>query len=189
MAQGFTFEKDLQSENRIQLTVDKRGLSLTSSKQAFGFIQKRDLHVRGAEWLEIEWGVDTYPPGADWQNGKRYDPLMVVLFFGEPLPGKIPYLPDVPLFIGMFLGKNEPLLHPYASTSYPETGRYVCLDGTAPGLAVRSRINIAAAFSSWFSGREMAPITGIAVEVDTGEMPPGASSSAFIKNISLHSAE
>ena len=188
-AQGFTFEKDMQSESMIQLSVDRRGLTLTSSEQAFGFMLKRDLHIKDAQWLEIEWGVDAYPPGADWQSGKRYDPLMVVLFFGEPLPGKIPLLPDVPLFIGMFLGKNEPLLHPYASTSYPETGRYVCLDGPPPGLAIRSRIDIAAAFSRWFAGREMAPITGIAVEVDTGEMGPGTSSSAFIKSISLHSAE
>lgn len=76
----------------IQLAVDKRGLTLTSSEQAFGFMLKRDLHIKGAQWLEIEWGVGVYPPG-------------------------------------------------------------------------------------------------IAVEVDTGEMGPGTSSSAFIKSISLHSAQ
>jgi hypothetical protein len=186
---GFTFEKQMKDENKIHLAAESGGLKISTSGQAFGFMVQKGLHIDRPNQLEIEWGVDTYPPGADWRNGKNYEPLMVVLFFGEPLPSNHLLLPDTPLFIGMFLGRHEPPLQPYTSKNYSNTGRYVCLGNPEPGQMITTRLDIAKTFHLWFGGREMPPVTGIAIEVDTGELPRGASSSAFIKSISLGRAD
>ncbi len=186
---GFTFEKQMKDENKIHLTAKNGGLKLSTSGQAFGFMVKKELHINRPNLLEIEWGVEAYPPGADWRYGKNYEPLMVVLFFGDPLPSNHLFLPDTPLFIGMFLGKNEPPLLPYSSKNYSNTGRYVCLGNPEPGQMITSRIDIAKVFHLWFGGQEMPPVTAIAIEVDTGEVPLGENSSAFIKSISLGRAD
>ena len=54
---------------------------------------------------------------------------------------------------------------------------------------ITSRLDIAKAFHLWFGDREMPPVTGIAIEVDTGELLLGERSSAFIKSISLGRAD
>jgi hypothetical protein len=186
---GFTFEKQMQDENKIHLAAENGGLKISTSGQAFGFMVKKELHIDRPNQLEIKWGVETYPPGADWRSGKNYEPLMVVVFFGEPLPSNHLFLPDTPLFIGMFLGRHEPPLLPYTSKNYSNTGRYVCLGNPEPGRMITSRLDIAKAFHLWFGGREMPPVTAIAIEVDSGELSLGESSSAFIKSISLGRAD
>lgn len=186
---GFTFEKQMQDNNKIHLAAENGHLKISTSGQAFGFMVKKELHIDRPNQLAIEWGVNTYPPGADWRNGKNYEPLMVVVFFGEPLPSNHLFLPDTPLFVGMFLGKHEPPLQPYTSKNYSKTGRYVCLGNPEPGQMITSRLDIAKAFHLWFGGREMPPVTAIAIEVDTGELSLGESSSAFIKSISLGRAD
>ncbi len=186
---GFTFEKQMKDDNKIHLAAENGHLKISTSGQAFGFMVKKELHIDRPNQLEIKWGVETYPPGADWRYGKNYEPLMVVLFFGEPLPSNHLFLPDTPLFIGMFLGGHEPPLLPYTSKNYSNTGRYVCLGNPEPGRMITSRLDIAKAFHLWFGGREMPPVTAIAIEVDSGELSLGESSSAFIKSISLGRAE
>jgi len=186
---GFTLEKQMKDENKIHLVSENGRLKIFTSGQAFGFMVKKELHIDRPDQLEIEWGVDTYPSGADWRYGNNYEPLMVVLFFGEPLPSNHVFLPDTPLFIGMFLGKHEPHLLPYTSKNYSNTGRYVCIGNPEPGQMITSKIDIAKAFHLWFGGREMPSVTGIAIEVDTGELAFGESSSAFIKSISLGKAD
>jgi hypothetical protein len=182
---GFTFEKQMRDENKILITLDNGNLTFTATDQAFGYMVKKELYITDAKWLKIEWGAEAYPPSGDWQNDMRYEPLMIIFFFGEPIPNDSFFLPDMPSFVGMFLGKKEIPLQQYASPNYPETGRYVCLGNPDPGQAIVSEINLAQHFSALFAGQDMPPITGIAIEVDTGELPYGATSSAFVKNISL----
>ncbi len=186
---NFTFAKHMQAQSRISLSVDEGKLKLAATHQAFGFMVKKDLNVTGVEWFEIAWGVEAYPSDADWQNGKRFEPLMVILFFGDTVSSKLPFLPDVPPFIGMFLGQKEVPLQLYLSSSYPDTGRYVCLGNPVPGQTITSRINLKEVFSDCFDGRDMPPITGIAIEVDTGDLNGGAISSAFIKKLSFSKSQ
>ena len=94
---GFALEKQMQDENKIHLASENGRLKISTSGQAFGFMVKKDLHVDQPNQLEIEWGVDTYPPGADWRYGNNYEPLMVILFFGEVLPSNHLFLPNTPL--------------------------------------------------------------------------------------------
>jgi hypothetical protein len=54
---------------------------------------------------------------------------------------------------------------------------------------ITTRLNIPKVFHDWLGNRAMPPITGIAIEVDTSDLPVGATSSAFIKRISLDEAD
>ena len=58
-----------------------------------------------------------------------------------------------------------------------------------PGQMITTRLNIPKVFHDWIGHRAMPPITGIAIEVDTSDLPAGATSSAFIKRISLKEAD
>ncbi len=186
---GFNLEHQMANENKIHLAAENGGLRLETAGQVFGFMVKKDLRIDNIDHIDIEWGVNHYPPGANWGEGKNNEPLMVILFFGEPQPGKHFYLPEAPFFIGMFLGKYEPLQQPYTSKSYPATGRYVCLGNPEPGATIISRLDIAKAFPLWFSGRNMPPVTGIAIEIDTGQLSEGVTSSAFINSVRLLKAD
>lgn len=186
---GFSLEKQMQDEKAIFLGSENGRLNISASDQAFGFMVKKDLHIDQPHELEIEWGVGVYPPEADWRSGHNYEPLMVVVFFGEPLPSDNLFLPDMPLFMGLFLGRHEPSLSPFISKNYTKTGKYVCMGNPEPGQMITSRLDLAKAFHLWFGDREMPPVTGIAIEVDTGELAGSARSSAFIKNISLGRAD
>jgi hypothetical protein len=185
---GFQFEKAMKSPKKIDLSGTGERLNITANQSAFGLLVNKDLNVPAAEWVEITWGVDSYPKQADWSNGKNQEAVMVYLFFGESVASDRFYLPDSPFFIGLFLGRNEATLTPYTGKSYKETGRYVCLGNPEPGETLTSRYHFAQAFRDMFGTSEVPPVTGIAIEVDTGSLSEGASS-AFIQTIGLQGAE
>jgi hypothetical protein len=182
--QGFSFEKGMSKGKKIHIVSDNNKLKISATKPAFGFMIKKNLQIKQANWLEIEWGIERYPEAANWENNKNREALMVYLFFGDPVPAEHFYLPDSPFFIGMFLGNHEVAERPYIGGNYSAIGRYVCLDNPVPGQLITSRFNFSQAFKTWFDQATIPPVTGIAIEVDTGGLPDGISS-AFIKRISF----
>lgn len=185
-SQGFTFEQQMGDESVIHLSAEKGRLNIVTDGQALGVLVNKDLHIAHPELLEIAWGVEHYPHGADWQGGRKKEAVMVVLFFGDPMPGNQFYLPDMPLFLGMFLGEHDPPRKAFASENYSETGRYVCMENPQAGQTIVTRLDIRDAFRDWFGNRAIPPVTGIAIEVDTRDLSGGAvSSSAFIHHIGL----
>ncbi|PIE65392.1 MAG: hypothetical protein CSA26_03470 [Desulfobacterales bacterium] len=183
-AHGFSFEKDMDDKKKIHLRGTPNGLEIKALKPAFGLLAKKGLTVHNTDTIEVEWGVTAYPKGADWHNTLNREALMVYLFFGEPVDADKFYLPDSPYFIGMFLCENEQTQVPYIGKNYKETGRYVCLEKPAAGKTIRSVFNFNQAYRQWFKTDRVPPITGIALEVDTTDLPEGTAA-AVIKNISL----
>lgn len=186
---GFSFEKGMEDDEAIRLFVKNDRLNIATPVQSVGVMVKKDLHVLRPGWLEIEWGIEQYPHGGAWHLGRKQEAVMVVLFFGDSLSSTSFYLPDVPVFLGMFLGEHEPPLQPFVSENYGDRGRYVCVGNPRPGQTITTRLNIPEAFHYWIGNRAMPSITGIAIEVDTSDLPAGATSSAFIKRISLKEAD
>ena len=182
--QGFSFEKGMSKSEKIHILVDDKILKISTTRPAFGFMIKKNLLIKQANWLEIEWGIERYPKAVNWDNSKNREAVMVYLFFGDTVPAEHFYLPDTPFFIGMFLGKHEVAEKPYIGGNYAATGRYVCLDNPTPGQMITSRFNFSQAFKTWFDQATILPVTAIAIEVDTGGLPDGISS-AFIKRISF----
>ena len=187
---GFSLEQQMGDEKVIRLSAENGRLAIVTSGPALGCMVKKDLQITKPEILEIVWGVERYPQGGDWRRGSKKEAVMVVLFFGAPLPGGSFYLPDIPMFLGMFLGEHDPPLQPFISDNYGDTGRYVCMGNPPSGRTITTRLDLRDAFRDWFGGRAIPPLTGIAIEVDTGDLPEeDASSSAFIHHIGLNKAD
>jgi hypothetical protein len=186
---GFSFKKEMEDDEAIRLRIKNDRLHIATPAQSVGLMVKNDLHVLRPGWLEIEWGIEQYPHGGNWHQGRKKEAVMVVLFFGDPLPSTSFYLPDVPVFLGMFLGGHEVPLQPFVSENYGDRGRYVCVGNPQPGQMITTRLNIPKVFHDWIGNRAIPPITGIAIEVDTSDLPAGATSSAFIKRIGLKEAD
>lgn len=182
--QGFSFEKGMSKGEKIHIITDNKYLKISTTRPAFGFMIKKNLLKKQANWLEIEWGIERYPEAVNWDNSKNREAVMVYLFFGGTVPAEHLYLPDTPFFIGMFLGKHEVAEKPYIGGNYAATGRYVCLDNPTPGQMITSRFNFSQAFKTWFDQATILPVTAIAIDADTGGLPGGLSS-AFIKHNSL----
>lgn len=185
---NFQFKKAMTDKDKIQLSFDNHRLNISTNKPAFGLLVREDLHLEQADSVEIVWGITSYPEKADWSNGKNQEALMIYFFFGEPVGADRFYLPDSPYFIGLFLGQHEDPLTPYKGKSYSKTGRYICLGNPPPGQAITSRFNLADAYRDMFSIENVPPITGVAIEVDTGSLEDGKASS-FIQRISLKKAD
>ena len=185
---NFQFKKAMTDKDKIQLSIDNHRLNISTNKPAFGLLVREDLHLEQADSVEIVWGITSYPEKADWSNGKNQEALMIYFFFGEPVDADRFYLPDSPYFIGLFLGQHEDPLTPYKGKSYSKTGRYICLGNPRPGQAITSRFNLADAYRDMFSIENVPPITGVAIEVDTGSLEDGKASS-FIQRISLKKAD
>lgn len=189
-SRGFTFQEQMADENLIRLSAENGRLNLLTSGPALGVMVKKDLHLDRPQVLEIVWGVERYPRGGDWHRGSKKEAVMVVLFFGDPLPSRRFYLPDMPVFLGLFLGEHDPPLQPFISENYGDTGRYACMGNPPPGQTITTRLDLREAFRDWFGNRAIPPVTGLAIEVDTSDLPEGdASSSAFIHHIGLNKAD
>lgn len=181
---GFSLEKEMEDEDKITLMTVEDRLHINAESPAFGLMVKKDINLEDSEIIEIEWGIHQYPEGADWDSEINREAIMVYLFFGEPIDADKFYLPDSPMFLGLFLCRDEQQLMPYLGKNYRETGRYICLGEPEQGETVTTSFNFDQAFREMFDTDEVLPVTGLGIEVDTSDLPDGTSS-AFIKYIGL----
>lgn len=181
---GFSLEKQMSDKDKITLAAVEDRLEIHAASPAFGIMLNKDINLENSDTIELEWGINRYPEGADWDREMNREAVMVYLFFGEPMDADKFYLPDSPRFLGLFLCKDDLQMVPYLGTNYRETGKYICLGEPEPGETVHTRFNFHQAFREFFKTDEVPPVTGIGIEVDTSDLPDGRSS-AFIKYIGL----
>lgn len=181
---GFTLKKAMKWDKSIHLSIANSRLNLHTNEPNFGMIIKDDLVIEDADWIKIDWGIDLYPRGSNWEKGVNREAIMIYLFFGEPVEADKFYLPDSPYFLAFFLGEKENTMQTFVGNSYTRTGRYICLANPTPGERTSSTFNFRKAFMDAFNTTTVPPITGIGIEVDTKDLPDGQSR-AFIYSINL----
>ena len=181
---GFSLEKHMTDEDKIILASMEDRLEISTQSPAFGLMVYKNINLENSDTVEIEWGINKYPEGADWDQEINREAVMIYLFFGEPVDADKFYLPDSPMFIGLFLCKDELQMEPYLGKNYRETGKYICLGEPEHGETVKTSFNYHQAFKELFSTDEVPPVTGLGIEVDTSDLQDGTSS-AFIKYIGL----
>ena len=169
----------------IEPTQDELGVLMRE------FDKKDYLH--GVTKLRIEWGVNQYPPGADWSGPKdksrnTREAISFMVFFGDTkLNSGFFFAPNLPYFISFFLGKDEKPDQVYFGNYWQKGGRYLCIpcDGST-GKTFVTEIDLSAKFFELF-GKQQLPITalGIAVDVQKTEKVNGRHSKAFIKRVEL----
>lgn len=157
-------------------------LNVETQDQVAGLIVKQ-LSLPKTKRIRVHWGVERYPDGADWENGVYRVPLAIMLSFGdERIDSGAFFLPDVPHFIGLFLGKNEQQGKPYTAQYYKKAGRYYCAPCGAPeGQTVVAEFDLEKAYTSQFGKAEIPDLSSFGFQMNTKDTSGGAR--AFIKKV------
>lgn len=180
---GFVAREDASTASKIAVSVVDNRLVLEAKQKARGQLT-REMDIPGATRVRIEWGVDAFPPGADYDKGVRSEAIMIHVFFGkEKIASGSLFVPDSPYFIGLFLCESGGLRQPYIGRTFKAGGRYVCLDRPAPGKPLVSEFDLAAAFKAYFQKNEMPAISAFAISVDTDNAKDRGTSKSFVKRI------
>ena len=167
----------------IEPTSDKLGVLMRE------FDEKEYLH--GATKIQIEWGVEQYPQGANWSGSKNEkrntrEAISFMVFFGEKkLDSGFFLAPDLPYFISFFLGEHEKPDKVYYGNYWQKGGRYLCIpcDGRQ-GETYITEVNLAKKFFDLF-GMKKLPITALGIEIDVQNTKKmnGRHSKAFLKRV------
>lgn len=182
-SKGFKFERDADSQSKIMLRADARGLEVNALRQAQGLLINNSIDRNKYSAVEIEWGVRQHPQGASYERKINNEAIMVHVFFGtDKQPSGSMFVPDLPYFIGLFLCNGDRVGFPYTGRYFRTGGRYVCLQSAPAGQAVVSRFDLRSGFQSIFGALAQA-VTGYSIEVDTSSSPGAGTSSAIIKRI------
>ena len=170
-----------QDAEDLQVSFESGKLVIESTEETFGFFGKK-IDELDATHMRIEWGVDQYPEGADWDQEIRREAIAVIVSFGtEKINSGSWVVPNVPYFISFFLEKNAQNQKLYQGQYFKKGGRYYCTPCAPPtGSTVTTEVDLSALFEESF-GTSIRPITAIAIEVDTTDT--NGKSKAFIKTI------
>ncbi len=157
-------------------------LLLSNEGDVNGLLYK-DIDIKGAKRVRIEWGVNKYPPGIDWENGFFRDAVMLLLTFGHKNISSGHFIiPNVPYFIALFLAEKEEDGKAYAGKYYKKGGRYICTPcGPPVGKTVVTDFEFNDRFKQLYNLPDVPPISAIGIEMDSRDIKEGAE--AFIKKI------
>ena len=145
----------------------------------------KNLNIKNASKIRIEWGVHQYPQGANWEKGLLREAVGVVVSFGnEKISSGSMVVPNVPYFVALFLGETEKEGKAYFGNYYKQGGRYFCQPcQNQTGKSVVTIFDLSSTFKDQFSKNTVPPISSISIEVDVRDTKGG--SKAFIKTIEL----
>ncbi len=183
---GFEFELNAKSLNP-RFKNDALVISAeTETAGLFGLRLAQQDFIRGVKRIEIVWGVNQYPEGADWDNGINSVPIAVMLSFGtERLSSGGPLgIKAAPYFLSPFIGKRENPDKMYIGKLWREGGRYFCVEsGDQSGKTIVTDFEVDERFKTVFKQDETPPITAIAFQKNTNNTL--GTSEAFIKKITF----
>ena len=178
---GFEFLLDAESLN-FKLT--QKGLEFHTKENVaglFGLRLKKPLeNVHSAT---IEWGVERFPQGSDWEKKNNRLAIGAIFLFGkEKFPSGLPiFAPAAPYFFGPFIGEKEQVDKKYFGRLYKEGGRYYCVSNKL-GLVV-THFDIAKRFKKEFQ-KAPPPLVAFAFQMNTKDTSGGAE--AFIKKLTFY---
>ena len=178
---GFTFEQDADDDDMI-LRFEKGKLIIGTRDDINGGLIK-DVNINGAKRIRIEWGVTQYPQGADWEKGVFREAVAIWVMFGtEKISSGSFVVPNLPYFIGIFLGELEKEGKAYLGNYYKKGGRYFCSPcGRPVGESIITEFEIYKTFLEQFDEKSVPPISAVVIEADTRDTK--GKSMAFIKKI------
>lgn len=177
--QGFEFKR---SASKLNPRFEDNRLVLETDGEEVGLIV-RELDQVEAERIRIQWGVDRFPQGADWEEGVYRVAIAAMISFGEEkIDSGSVFVPNAPYFIGLFLGEKEREGHGYTAKYYREGGRYFCTPCRPDtGETVTTEFNLDEAFQQEFDASSTPPISSFGFQMNTEDTQGGARS--FLKTV------
>ena len=184
---GFELLLDMKD---FSLTFSNGNLVIETSGQkaglmGIGFPEGKALNNIGS--VVIEWGVNKFPQGADWEKGNNRLAIGAMFLLGsETFSSGRPLLAKpVPYFFGPFIGEKEQVGKRYLGLLYKEAGRYYCVANKS-GTTIKTRFNIHQKFQQEFK-KKTPPLTAFGIQMNTKNTQGGAK--AFIKKITFYSVK
>lgn len=179
---GVEFRQDAED---LKLSFSERGIEISSDEGINGILVDH-LKVEGGKSIHVKWGVDHYPEGANWEKNVLREAISVLVSFGdEKIDSGAFYVPDMPYFIGLFLGEKEIEGKGYVGNYYTKGGRYICDPcNNKAGEEVETIYYFEEPFKTFFNKKTVPPISYFALEVDTRDTK--GVSKAFIRSIEVH---
>ena len=180
-SKGFSLKQDADDDDMI-LRFEKGKLVVGTVDDINGVIIK-EIKIADAKRIRIEWGVNQYPDGADWEKGMLREAVGVIVSFGtKKIDSGSFVVPNVPYFITLFLGEKEQENKAYVGKYFKKGGRYICSPCQNPvEKTVITEFDLHKAFLGQFNEKSVPPVTGLAIEADTRDT--NGKSMAFIKKI------
>ena len=180
---NFMLERSADNRKKTKISLTDQGLTIEALKPAQSIIALKKGKLTGDQDVEIVWGVNKFPAGASYQNGRRNEAIMFYAFFGkEMIDSGSAIVPDSPYFIALHLCENDPIGAPLKGRFYHKGGRFICAAHPQPGEVVTTRLNLKKTFKDIF-GVEPPPLSGIAFEFDTTKPKDDGTSSAFVQSV------
>ncbi|SEQ84990.1 Protein of unknown function [Nitrosomonas sp. Nm51] len=182
--QGFEFELNAKALNP---RFENDALVISTQNEAvglFGLQLAQQDFIHNVKRVEIVWGVNRYPEGADWNNGINSVPIAVMLSFGtKKLPSGLPLgIKSAPYFLSPFIGKQEEKDKMYTGKLWREGGRYFCVaSGDQSGKIITTDFEVDERFRTVFNQEKTPPITALAFQKNTSNTQ--GASEAFIRKI------
>ena len=182
---GFEFQLD---QNKFHFFIQDEKLYLETKKQAavlFGMILDHTQELKTPSYAEIEWGVEKFPEGANWEDGVRRLAIGLIMVFGrDKLSSGLALLaPKAPTFLCPFIGQKEKLKKVYLGKLYKKGGRYYCVSNQGDGIIVHTYFDIEKKYKEAF-GKEVPAMTAFAFQSNTNNTQGGAK--AFVKSLTIY---
>lgn len=175
-AKGFTFKGDADDRRKMELDVSDDGLVLEATRPARAMLLNERVNLDRFDRVRINWRVDRYPNGANYDQGKRSEPVMLIVFFGhERVKSGSMLIPDSPYFIGLFPCKEGTPQKAYTGRYFQKSGRYVCVDQPPEGELTTVEFPLAKAYREIFQIESVPLVSGISLSTDSANAKDGKS--------------
>lgn len=187
-ATGFTFEQSAGHPSKARFTATEPGMLIEALKPSQAILMFHKGQMTNVRDIDITWGVNTYPKGANWDNGRRNEAIMIYAFFGtERIDSGSAFIPDSPYFLALRLCEKDQVGVLHKGGYFHAGGRFICLASPRPGEIMTTRYNLRAAYLEAF-GHNPPPLTAIGVEFDTSSSGNGGKASAILQKIAFPGA-
>lgn len=186
-SQGFQFLLNMED---FSLQFSPKGLMIETKDAKAGLMGIRfskATPLKNIGSVVIEWGVDTFPRGADWENSNNRLAIGAIFVLGTETfsSGRPLFAKAVPYFLAPFIGQKEQVGKRYLGMLYKDAGRYYCVSNKS-GTIIKTRFNIDQKFKQEFE-KNTPPLTAFAIQMNTKNTQGGAK--AFIKRITFYSTK
>ncbi len=182
------FELELDTKEMDLTFEDGRLVIETSGRKTalFGiqFSKKEFLDPVGS--VRLEWGVERFPKGADWEGGNNRLAIGALFVLGtKKLGSGLPFgINAAPYFLGPFIGEKEKVGKRYKGALYRKGGRYYCVSNENHGKTVVTDFDIDRQFRSAFDKKTTPPLTAFGFQMNTKSCSGGAK--AFVKSVTFY---
>ncbi len=187
-AKGFRFEQSAKNTRKTRLQATEAGMVMEALSPAQSILMFKKGHLTNYRNVEITWGVNKFPKGANYDKGRRNEAIMFYAFFGtEMIDSGSAFIPNSPYFLAIRLCETEDVGILHKGGYFHKGGRFVCVAHPKLGEVITTTFDLRSAFHDAF-GFKAPPLSAIGLEFDTTGAGDGGKSSAIVEMISFPSA-